>query len=173
VNIVFDLDGVLVDTREAVRQAYKDAGVIMPDDAWGKPWQSWLIEMCSDYRTAMLVHAEKDVQYKRLIEHNCVQLLPPMVLLRTLHQSGVVKVGVATGASESATGELTRRFHISDVPVYGTSMTPEAKALILPGVAPFGVYIDDHKVEIPGWRTIRYDPDVDGMDELMEKLWMP
>jgi FMN phosphatase YigB (HAD superfamily) len=39
---VFDLDGTLFDTEHRVRQAYLDAGVDMPDDAWGKPAVAWL-----------------------------------------------------------------------------------------------------------------------------------
>ena len=38
---VWDLDGTLLDSRDAVRRAYLEAGVVMPDDAWGKPWQVW------------------------------------------------------------------------------------------------------------------------------------
>jgi FMN phosphatase YigB (HAD superfamily) len=38
---VFDLDGCLVNTRAAVKEAYRCAGVEMPEDAWGKPVGSW------------------------------------------------------------------------------------------------------------------------------------
>jgi len=38
---VFDLDGTLIDNKEAVRYAYLRAGVAMPDDAWGKPVGDW------------------------------------------------------------------------------------------------------------------------------------
>lgn len=38
---VFDLDGTLIDNEVAVREAYRMAGVAMPDDAWGKPVGGW------------------------------------------------------------------------------------------------------------------------------------
>jgi hypothetical protein len=38
---VFDLDGTLIDNELAVRNAYKMAGVTMPDDAWGNPIGDW------------------------------------------------------------------------------------------------------------------------------------
>ena len=39
---LFDLDGTLVNTRLAVKEAYRQVGIEMPDDAWGKPWTEWL-----------------------------------------------------------------------------------------------------------------------------------
>lgn len=43
---IFDMDGTLVDSREAVRLAYLEVGIVMPDNAWGKRWQEWLPQAC-------------------------------------------------------------------------------------------------------------------------------
>lgn len=50
---VFDLDGTLMDTREAVKHAYLLAGVRMPNDAWGKPWREWTTKDVHDKKNAM------------------------------------------------------------------------------------------------------------------------
>lgn len=66
--IVFDLDGTLIDTREAVREAYLAAGVEMPDAAWGKPWHEWLLQ---DRTTeeAVKIHRKKNELYREALRH--------------------------------------------------------------------------------------------------------
>lgn len=51
---LFDMDGTLVDTLRATREAYRKAGMKMPEGAWGKPWREWCPEE---------VHAEKQRIY--------------------------------------------------------------------------------------------------------------
>ena len=41
---LFDMDGTLVDTLRATREAYRKAGMKMPEGAWGKPWYDWCTE---------------------------------------------------------------------------------------------------------------------------------
>lgn len=40
--IAFDVDGVIIDSRELVTSCYAQVGVDIPDDAWGRPWHEWL-----------------------------------------------------------------------------------------------------------------------------------
>lgn len=39
---VFDMDGTLVDTLRATREAYRKAGMPMAEGAWGQPWHLWV-----------------------------------------------------------------------------------------------------------------------------------
>jgi len=59
-RIVFDLDGTLVHTREAVRHAYRLAGVEMPEDAHGKPFHEW----CDDN----VIHQRKHIYYPAMVK---------------------------------------------------------------------------------------------------------
>lgn len=38
---VYDLDGTLIDSKIAVEESYKAAGVSPPPDFWGKPFSAW------------------------------------------------------------------------------------------------------------------------------------
>jgi beta-phosphoglucomutase-like phosphatase (HAD superfamily) len=173
-NVIFDLDGVLFETQDAVYKAYKEAGIDMPDSAWGKPWQSWLPKICGSMEEAELVHDKKDWAYETAISMNIVQTLPPLVLLRVLSQGSLAKVGVLTGASRCSTESLMRYGNISHVPVYGTSMTRAGKFEALSGIAARGVYIDDNDLMMPeGWRLVRFAPGNDTLADLMENLWTP
>lgn len=62
---VFDLDGTLVNTYEAVRRAYLEVGVEMPTDAWGQPWQEW----CSPVQ-----HAAKCLVYPEFVRRYATRL---------------------------------------------------------------------------------------------------
>lgn len=61
--MIFDMDGTLVDTRDAVRMAYHDVGVAMPGSAWGKPWTQWLPDVCGSVQRATELHAAKEKRY--------------------------------------------------------------------------------------------------------------
>lgn len=55
---VFDMDGTLVDTLRATREAYRKAGLKMPEGAWGKTWNEWCPED---------VHLEKQRIYPNML----------------------------------------------------------------------------------------------------------
>lgn len=40
----FDLDGTLVDTKDAVLRAYRAVGVEPPEDFFGRTWREWLTD---------------------------------------------------------------------------------------------------------------------------------
>jgi len=51
---VFDLDGTLVDTREANRQAYLRAGIEPAHDFHQIPWQRWTVKEIHDQKNLYL-----------------------------------------------------------------------------------------------------------------------
>lgn len=87
---VFDLDGTLVDTREAVRRAYEYAGVTMPADAWGRPWHEWLTGPDASRK-----HAVKNQVYMKTLG----LFGRPLPLLQLVEEGGYP---VITGASHIA-----------------------------------------------------------------------
>ena len=125
---VFDLDGTLVDTRQAVVEAYRAIGVEMPEDAWGKPYREWLPQ------PKWQLHEQKAVVY-------------PTTLARFGKKLGLydfVKAKgypVLTGASYSATLTIQREWGVLNIVGYG--MRLEQKAYQLNKNFPHCTYVDD------------------------------
>jgi phosphoglycolate phosphatase-like HAD superfamily hydrolase len=57
---VYDLDGTLIDSKRAVVEAYKAAGINPPDDFWGKPFSAW----CD----ANVAHERKNDLYPEMLK---------------------------------------------------------------------------------------------------------
>lgn len=54
-QLVFDLDGVLVDSREANRLAYQSIGIQPPPNFHVRPWQQWVTQDLHDMKNLALV----------------------------------------------------------------------------------------------------------------------
>lgn len=141
---VFDLDGTLVDTRLAVLDAYGRAGVNMPEDAWGLPWQDWLIT--PEGRPDFAKHALKNAAYP-----DCVARLARRLDLLEFAVSN--RCPILTGASRPAVETIEACFGVT-LNVRGYSMTVTDKVFWLRGVTavgkktledegPTNVYVDD------------------------------
>lgn len=100
--IVTDLDGTLVDTREAVLAAYREVGVEPPPGAWGRPWREWLDDIS--------LHRRKNEIYPRHL-HERAKALPALKLVQHAANEGA-RVIVLTAASEDAALVVFDRFHI-------------------------------------------------------------
>jgi hypothetical protein len=85
---VYDLDGTLIDSHDAVVAAYKAAGITPPADFWGKPFSAW----CD----ANFAHEKKNELYPAMLQKYGKRL--PLADLCWL-TGGVI----LTGASEEAT----------------------------------------------------------------------
>lgn len=127
---VFDMDGTLVDTRVAIKEAYRLAGINMPDDAFGRPWRKWC---------PVAVHQNKNVHYQKTIELAsemwCMGALRELVLLHR-------PVYILTGASTEAVHAVIRRFNIHPSVRFKAELSRHQKAnwLLIHGL---GVYVDD------------------------------
>ena len=111
--IFYDMDGVLFDTKDAVREAYKAAG-LDADDAKGRTWREWLIPKYG-LATAYRLHRNKNDRYIELIERGAVRALPPfwdMVygIDKALRNGVAANIGIATSASKEATRALLQQF---------------------------------------------------------------
>jgi hypothetical protein len=97
VRIVFDLDETLVHTREAVRQAYLGAGVVMPDDAFGKPFYEWNARTLDN----KLIHHRKHQLYPEMVQRFAERtpLLDDCIARK-------LTIEIITGASYDATVAL-------------------------------------------------------------------
>ena len=111
------MDGVLFDTKNAVREAYNAVG-LNADNAKGRTWREWLIPKYG-VDTAYRLHRNKNERYIELIERGAVRALPPfwdMVhSIDNMLQNGVAaKIGIATSASKEATRALLKQFLTAD-----------------------------------------------------------
>lgn len=155
---VFDLDGVLADTEHLVRLAYEMNGVIMPDDAWGKPAREWIPD---DYTK---VQKRKNETYGELLRQpGAAEMiaLPWASIAPGFHELGM-PCYVLTGASLAATRMVLECLGLTDIiQIAGTGCTTRMKEdrlrRMVPG-HPLGWYIDDKDgVTVPdGWRFIRW-----------------
>lgn len=145
---MFDLDGVLVDTRDAVRMAYREAGVTMPDDAWGKPWREWLDDP--------QVHANKNRHYADMLRQHATAL--PLLDYAEEH-----RIPIITGASREATRAINIVYGVH-LNVIEWSCSLEKKVSLIKAMRDSdqtGIYVDDN-VEacqtitevVPDWRAI-------------------
>lgn len=127
---VFDLDGVVIDSRCAVEEAYKMAGVTMPDGVWGKPWTEWCDEE---------VHNRKNSAYPAALE-KYGRPGPLFWVVEKLAGNAMI----LTGASMSALYIVRRVFNI-DFKVIGCESTSQQKVDILKTLSKKQqvVYFDD------------------------------
>lgn len=179
--VIFDMDGVLVDTKEANRMAYEAVGVTMPENAFGKPWTDWLIDAVgNNLDEADLRHRAKTDAYGAMIPY--INTLPPASLMDGLMSTGKVFVGIVTGAARTtAEAILEQRLQLGPKTLLGTGCTVDEKRHIIFNL-PYDrvVYIDDMKPSLEWYRQpqrIKYLQYVGQTYEQllneMERLWTP
>ena len=138
---VFDLDGTLLDSRDAVKRAYLEAGVEMPDGVWGSPWQSWC---------GIAAHSVKTRIYRDMLMRGEVPTLPAMDVVRELLAADEY-VGILTGASHEAVTCVMEREHLTRATLFGWSATRVHKKNRLAELStsasrPHITYVDDEDV---------------------------
>jgi hypothetical protein len=139
---VFDLDGTLIDTREAVVMAYREAGVEMPSWAWGLPWRQWLNDQDA--------HDRKNACYAKMLRRHAHAL--PLLDYAIDHFSPVI-----TGASCEAV--VAVKYIYPGLNVVLTGATRAQKIAWLRTVTPAGLYVDDDDITLQlvsretTWRT--------------------
>lgn len=186
--IFYDMDGVLFDTKNAVREAYNAVG-LNADNAKGRTWREWLIPKYG-VDTAYRLHRSKNDRYVELIERGAVDTLPAfrdMVygIDKALHNGVPSNIGIATSASEEATRTLLQRFLTVDQISALRCVVFEAgyvqKKHTLLAHTPFAhggsdsteryVYVDDNeqagcgivaevnvRLDYPAWEFLHFDP---------------
>lgn len=146
--LIFDLDGVIVDTKRAVIEAYKIAGVDMPPEMWGHPWREWC-----DERT----HNLKNTAYNYTLNKYAVHG-PLFGVVRSLGSDAYV----LTGASRDAAVLVRSMFHLNfRLLSCECSYTSKAATLMSLAFDKEIVYFDDDadvvnrlKVEVPTITTV-------------------
>jgi hypothetical protein len=103
---VFDCDGVIVDSRDAVFKAYVEAGVTPPDDFWGKPVTEWM----PNTPEGVKAHRVKNEIYVSMIRDGEVPLLTGGHALRWLQ--GRIPTIIMTSASKAAVNAIVDHYSL-------------------------------------------------------------
>ena len=150
---IFDIDGTLVDTRVALRDAYIAAGVdpsLIAEFCGKSPWKAWCTQEIHDkktalYRSALLKYGKRGPAYP---------------LLKYVKSIGV-EVAALTGASASAVAELVITGLLDDdITVLGTECTIMRKRDVLYELGDHHdhvFYVDDNPGDI---RPVLHHPKV-------------
>lgn len=177
--VLFDVDGTLVDTKDAVVKAYAEAGVEVPPDFWGKTWQAWLPQMVGNARAVEVHNAKNDI-YMQMLKH--VQRTGAADAAWLIHTAELSEIGFLTGASEEPSKQILWDLGFGvEEHIYGYSMSVNDKAQMIKMAQRFypgGVtYVDDSQTagediaSITGCRFVHYAGQT--RDELMELIWTP
>jgi hypothetical protein len=181
--VIFDLDGVLIDSYELVLRAYRLAGVVAPDDVLAREGTSWLADsLDGDESAAHRVHALKDVHYLDLVGGESVRYLPPTTIIPQLADH---TLGVLSGSPYGTIATLQARrpdiwYPLCESGVCHDALRTTAKMQLIAALslAPrfqHGVYVDDQDrfINLPStWRFIHYrDEPADALyDKIMLSL---
>ena len=135
----FDIDGVLVDSRYAVKAAYKHVGIDMPDSAWGLPWQDWLPKLTPNVDAT---RRGKSEAYLSLIREGALDVLPMAQLARQLEGSDC-RVAYVTSSSDPSATAILKSLSLDHTCLLGTNLQPVERATKLARWSDWGVYVDD------------------------------
>lgn len=177
--VAFDLDGVLVDSVQVVRDAYLGAGVEAPENIFALEGVDWITpQLDPDYgddNTLVIrdIRRMKNVKYLRDIGK--ARLLPPYRVARRLRRSGHTCV-ILSGAPVGAIDQVQRRHGWTWPFVAGMDglRTSVKQTIMLSLARDLGpqerpVYVDDQEVMVPEpWRLVWYRGQSE--DELMEEM---
>jgi phosphoglycolate phosphatase-like HAD superfamily hydrolase len=159
--VSFDLDGVIVDSRVAIAEAYATAGVTVPDDWWGRSWRSWLPEAAAAAGLDVTeVRRRKFEAYNRFVGEGLVEPIAGYSVARRLIDEGE-EVFVVTLASQWSVDAILGHLDL-DVPRFAT--TDKQSTLRRLGAR---VHVDDFPLVVPGVVVV---PFVDDEDDLYEAV---
>lgn len=123
-----DVDGVLADTRAAVRKAYARAGVEQPEEAWGISWKIWLPALVGD--RAAEVHVEKQHHYAALLAGGAADRLPGADMAKALADAGH-SVHFVTAASEVSASAVLRTLGLAVEDLWACELSPSDRVKAL------------------------------------------
>lgn len=144
--LLLDVDGTVINSHELVRRSYESVGVELPEGAWGRRWQDWLIDACDgDRERAELLHKQKIDAYSDLLLRTDLKQfeLPGAPLARNWRMwYGRPYLGYLTAGAAETACTIAARLH-GEATVHGELTYPERLKHLL--AAPHGtIYLDDN-----------------------------
>lgn len=162
-NVVFDLDGVLIDSAHLVRRAYAHARVDAPDDILCREGDDWLARHVPDAQAGSyvrwLIYQVKNAAYVRLLgEVAPERLVNPAYDAACKLQDMGCRVHVMTAAPYGALAVLRDVLPSWPFDRAVENVRIGDKIKLMARMDDPGVYVDDQpRHELPaGWRFIHY-----------------
>jgi phosphoglycolate phosphatase-like HAD superfamily hydrolase len=172
--IIFDLDGVLINSKDIIIQAYEDAGVVAPDDIMSQEGTRWLEDLVGA-SSKKEVRQNKDKAYLRLLLQERVQFLAPFFTALKLKRDDDQELGIFTNAPVGTVLNVCERANDDKLgwpfTFFTEKITTPERMQRLDTLDSHGVYIDDQDRLVhvpPGWSFIKYDDQ--GMMTLYEEI---
>jgi phosphoglycolate phosphatase-like HAD superfamily hydrolase len=170
--VVFDVDGVLIDTREPVREAYAKCGIIMPPQAFTQSWTEWLPELAGGLPQATRIHNHKSNIYISILTELPPKVLSPGRMFREYCGAGIDMHAITSGSEKSVSHAL-EQVGLGFVPVLGYELSGSEKNEIFSRkFSKSGVYVDDNKdfkLTARGWRFVNFSGQP--YHSLIEDIW--
>jgi phosphoglycolate phosphatase-like HAD superfamily hydrolase len=140
-----DIDGVLIDSRELVRESYKHIGVDMPLEAWGHPWNTWLPGAVGSYELAEQLHATKTREYVKVLKSGAVKrnALPFAQIMAALEQRNDTQVFYVTGATQEVADTILSELGLNNHALLASSISTDDRLMIMQNISDTGTYVDD------------------------------
>ncbi len=123
----FDLDGTLIDSREAVLESYRAVGVEPPPDFFMRSWHEWLSD-------STLHDAKNRVYIQKL------SLIKPLPLIRLYFDLG--QPSILTGASSVAVDMIAKAFGLKRRMIY-PELTLVDKIKMMNNIKEGGIMFED------------------------------
>ncbi len=126
-QFVYDFDGVLFDTKKAVRQSWIKAGVTPPRDFWKVDWRTW----CNDPE----LYERRDAIFKA----ECLGMVKPLPMLAIAMQTGGM---IMTNGSARRVVSILEHYKVGNLPVK-CGLTVLEKVHELNAFKEPGIFVED------------------------------
>jgi phosphoglycolate phosphatase-like HAD superfamily hydrolase len=184
-HIVFDLDGVVIDTGQVIARCYEAAGVTPPDNILAHENSDWLLRQCAGLRArerASEIRRQKNIFYQNMIRAGVVDWLPGAFVASELNQEGH-RVHLLSGAPSGTISLVKERWSYTfphrpwpfSLITDGMRTPDKMKtiALLARSSRSRGVYVDDQDkfIDLPeGWGFVHVTDELNHVGRLYAKI---
>lgn len=180
-HVVFDLDGVLIDTEDVVARCYIAAGAIPPYPILAHEGSTWLVDQVGEER-AQVIKSRKNQTYVNFIRSGAASFMQGAFAARQLAHEGH-RVHIMSGAPSGTIAALRElwvdRLHGGwpfGLTFDGMKTPDKMKAIRLineRSTGVFGAYVDDQDkfIDLPAnWRFVHFKDEEDTVDRLVARI---
>lgn len=181
-HVVFDLDGVVIDTEDVVARCYQMAGATPPSSILAHENSDWLVEQCDGRRhVASEIKRRKNMFYLNVLRSGVVSWRAGAFAASELHAEGH-RVHLLSGAPSGAVAAI-KELWLDRFPRWPFALatdgmrTPDKMKMIRlitdRSSGARGAYVDDQDkfIDLPtNWRFVHFTDELDHVGRLLGKI---